>query len=306
MRYLSFLDPSRCERAGIVDPAAPTKIYDVTELLPDGTGGPMRRLITATAGDRQAVERLCAEATVVDASETDVLAPVPDPTKIVAAPVNYRNHQSEMNEASHIDSLGVFLKAPSSVIGDGGAVRLPYTDRRFDQEGEFAAVIGRTARNVTEDEALAYVFGYTCLLDMTMRGGEDRSVRKSFDTFTPMGPTLVSPSDVPPIDELELRLWVNGTLRQRADLKDMIWGLPKLIAYVSSVMTLYPGDVVTTGTPEGVGPVVDGDRIEMEVTGLDRLTVVVSAKDAVRCPTLGANRGPVPPSELTPVHERPR
>jgi 2-keto-4-pentenoate hydratase/2-oxohepta-3-ene-1,7-dioic acid hydratase in catechol pathway len=306
VRYLSFLDAGGRERAGVVDTAAPTKIYDLTDLLPDGAGGPMRRLIAATAGDHDTVEGLCARATVVDASETDVLPPVPDPTKVVAAPVNYRNHQSEMNEASHIDSLGVFLKAPSSVIGDGGVVRLPYTDRRFDQEGEFAAVIGRTARNVTEDEALAHVFGYTCLLDMTMRGGEDRSVRKSFDTFTPTGPTLVSPSDVPPIDDLELHLWVNGTLRQRADLKDLIWSLPKLIAYVSTVMTLYPGDIVTTGTPEGVGQVVDGDRIEVEVTGLDRLTVTVSAQGAVRCPTLGTNRGPVPPSGLTPVRERAR
>lgn len=95
-----------------------------------------------------------------------------------------------------------------------------------------------------------YVFGYTCLLDMTMRGGEDRSVRKSFDTFTPIGPSIVSPADIPPLDELELHLWVNGVLRQRADLSDLIWGLPKLISYVSSVMTLYPGDIVTTGTPE--------------------------------------------------------
>lgn len=306
MRYLSFLDAAGRERAGVVDPADPSKIYDLTELVPDGVGGPMRRLIAATAGEPDVVERLRTRAALVDSAGTDVLAPVPDPTKVVAAPVNYRNHQSEMSQDSHIDALGVFLKAPSSVIGDGGVVRLPYTDRRFDQEGEFAAVIGRTARHVSEGEALAHVFGYTCLLDMTMRGGEDRSVRKSFDTFTPVGPTIVSPPDVPPIDELELHLWVNGVLRQRADVADLIWSLPRLIAYVSSVMTLHPGDIVTTGTPEGVGEVVDGDVIEVEVTGLDRLTATVSAQGAVACPTRGADRGPVPPSGLTPVSERPR
>lgn len=305
MRYLSFLDAQGRRRAGAVAPADPGKIHDLTEQLPYGEGGPMRRLIAAAASS-EAVERMIARAVVIDASDTTLMPPVPDPTKIVAAPVNYRNHQSEMNAASQIDSLGVFLKAPSSIIGDRGVVRLPYHDRRFDQEGEFAAVIGRTASHVAEDRVLEHVFGFTCLLDMTMRGGEDRSVRKSFDTFTPTGPTIVSPSDVPPIDDLELHLWVNGKLRQRADLRDLIWSLSRLIAYVSTVMTLHPGDIVTTGTPEGVGEVSDGDHIEVEVTGLDRLTVTVSNKGAVTCPTRGAHHGPKPPSGLTPVTERPQ
>lgn len=306
MRYLNFLDADGRVRAGVLDPAGQDKVHDLTGLLPAGEAGPMRRLIAAAATGPDVVEKMIERAPVVAAATTSVLPPVPDPTKVVAAPVNYRNHQSEMSQDSHIDSLGVFLKAPSSVIGHGGAVTLPYTDRRFDQEGEFAAVIGRTARNVDEADALDYVFGYTCLLDMTMRGGEDRSVRKSFDTFTPVGPTIVSPADLPRIEELELHLWVNGTLRQRADLKDLIWSLPKLIAYVSTVMTLFPGDIVTTGTPEGVGEVFDGDRIEVEVTGLDRLAVTVTNQGAVACPTLGARRGPVPPSGLTPVAERGR
>lgn len=307
VRYLSFRDATGHDRAGVLDAAIPgpatPKIHDVTDLLPGGAGSSMRRLITAAAGGLDIAD-LAARAPVIDIADVTVTAPVPTPTKIVAAPVNYRNHQSEMTEASHIDSLGVFLKAPSSVIGNGGVVQLPYDDRRFDQEGEFAAIIGGTARNVSEADALDHVFGYTCLLDMTMRGGEDRSVRKSFDTFTPIGPTIVPRAGVPPIDDLELHLWVNGTLRQRADLKDLIWGLPRLISYVSTVMTLHPGDIVTTGTPEGVGEVVDGDRIEVEVTGLDRLTVTVSNRGAVRCPTLGANRGPKPPPGLTPVAER--
>ena len=126
---------------------------------------------------------------------------MPDPTKIVAAPVNYLDHQAEMNEAYHIDALGVFLKAP--VLGPrrtGQTIRLPYTDRRFDQEGELALVIGRRARDVAVADALDHVAGYTCLLDITMRGGEDRSTRKSFDTFTPVGPYLVTPDEVGPLD----------------------------------------------------------------------------------------------------------
>ena len=304
MRYLSFRTTDGRERAGVVDPADPRTIRDVTDWLPAGPAGPMRRLVTATAGERAAVERLLARAEAVDAATTVALPPVPDPSKIVAAPVNYRDHQAEMSSESHIDALGVFLKAPSSVVAAGGVVVLPYTDRRFDQEGELAAVIGRPTRDVAPDRALAHVFGYTGLLDMTLRGGEDRSVRKSFDTFTPIGPTVVSPDEVPPVDDLELHLWVNGALRQRADLSDLIWSLPRLISYASSVMTLLPGDVVTTGTPEGVGQVVDGDRIDLEITGLDRLTVRVTDRGAVPCPTRGAGRGPTPPPVLTPVAER--
>jgi 2-keto-4-pentenoate hydratase/2-oxohepta-3-ene-1,7-dioic acid hydratase in catechol pathway len=304
VRYLSFRDAVGRDRVGVPGSPGPgQQISDLTDLLPPGDGSPMRRLIAA-AGHGTDLAALAARAPQVVATSIAQLPAVPDPSKIVAAPVNYHNHQVEMSEASQISSLGVFLKAPSSVIGDGGVVRLPYTDRRFDQEGEFAAVIGRPARHVPEDEALDYVFGYTCLLDMTMRGGEDRSVRKSFDTFTPVGPTITARQDVPPLDELELRLWVNGTLRQRADLRDLIWDTARLISYASTVMTLNPGDIVTTGTPEGVGAVHDGDRIEVEVTGLDRLTVTVSDRGAVLCPTRGASHGPRPPATLTPVSER--
>jgi 2-keto-4-pentenoate hydratase/2-oxohepta-3-ene-1,7-dioic acid hydratase in catechol pathway len=304
MRYLSFRDAAGHDHVGVPGPrGSGQQISDLTGLLPPGDGSPVRRLIAA-AGNGTDLAALVARAPQIDAASVVPLPAVPDPSKIVAAPVNYRNHQVEMSEASQISSLGVFLKAPSSVISDGGTVRLPYTDRRFDQEGEFAAVIGRLARNVPEADALDYVFGYTCLLDMTMRGGEDRSVRKSFDTFTPIGPTITARQDVPPLDELELRLWVNGSLRQRADLKDLIWDTARLISYASTVMTLLPGDVVTTGTPEGVGAVRDGDRIEVEVTGLDRLTVTVSDRGAVLCPTQGASQGPRPPAALTPVSER--
>lgn len=187
--------------------------------------------------------------------------PVADPSKIIAAPVNYRDHQAEMN-----------------------------------QEGELALVIGRTARQVSEQDALSYVFGYTGLLDITMRGGEDRSVRKSFDTFTPMGPVLVTADEFGDPGQVELRCWVSGQLRQEASTRDLIWGVARLVSYASSVTTLHPGDVITTGTPAGVGPLTAGDTVRLELSGLGLgLQARVAADNAVASPTSGRDRGPVPP-----------
>ncbi|GAA1236114.1 hypothetical protein GCM10009676_20320 [Prauserella halophila] len=296
MKLCSFLDPSGAHRIGVVSERG---IVDVTEQVPStGAGSPMRRLLAADTD----LSTVNSDGPVVTTAR--LLAPVPDPTKIVAAPVNYRDHQVEMSQDSHIDSLGVFLKAPSSLTGDSELVELPYHDRRFDQEGELAVVIGRRATHVPAENALDHVAGYTCLLDMTMRGGEDRSVRKSFDTFTPAGPHLVTPDDVGPLDQLELHTWVGGTLRQRADLRDLIWNVPALIAYVSSVMALEPGDIVATGTPAGVGQVQDGEDVTVEITNIGRLSVTVTDNGAVACPTRGKDKGPKPPAELTPVVER--
>jgi 2-keto-4-pentenoate hydratase/2-oxohepta-3-ene-1,7-dioic acid hydratase in catechol pathway len=222
--------------------------------------------------------------------------PVTDPSKIIAAPVNYLDHQAEMNTESQVGALGFFLKAPSSLLDPGGTIQLPYHDRRFDQEGELALVIGRTARRVSEQDALRHVFGYTGLLDITMRGGEDRSVRKSFETFTPMGPVLVTADEFGDPGAVELRCWVSGELRQQASTRDLIWDVARLVSYASSVTTLYPGDVISTGTPAGVGPLTAGDTIRLELSGLGLdLTVQVAADDAVASPTSGRARGPVPP-----------
>jgi len=222
--------------------------------------------------------------------------PLADPSKIIAAPVNYRDHQAEMSTDSQVGALGFFLKAPSSLLDPGGTIQLPYHDRRFDQEGELALVIGRTARQVSEQDALSCVFGYTGLLDITMRGGEDRSTRKSFDTFTPMGPVLVTADEFGDPDDVELRCWVSGDLRQKASTRDLIWGVARLVSYASSVTTLYPGDVITTGTPAGVGPLTAGDTIRLELSGLGLdLVAQVAADNTIASPTSGHNRGPVPP-----------
>lgn len=222
--------------------------------------------------------------------------PVADPSKIIAAPVNYRDHQAEMNVDTQVGALGFFLKAPSSLLDPGGTIQLPYHDRRFDQEGELAVVIGRTARRVSEQDALSCVFGYTGLLDITMRGGEDRSTRKSFDTFTPMGPVLVTADELGDPGDVDLSCWVSGDLRQKASTRDLIWGVARLVSYASSVATLYPGDVISTGTPAGVGPLTAGDTIRLELSGLGLdLTANVAADHAIASPTSGHDRGPVPP-----------
>jgi 2-keto-4-pentenoate hydratase/2-oxohepta-3-ene-1,7-dioic acid hydratase in catechol pathway len=232
----------------------------------------------------------------VPLADVRLRVPVADPSKIIAAPVNYRDHQAEMSSDAQVGALGFFLKAPSSLLDPGGTIQLPYHDRRFDQEGELALVIGRTARRVSEDDALAYVFGYTGLLDITMRGGEDRSTRKSFDTFTPMGPVLVTADEFGDPGQVDLRCWVAGDLRQKASTRDLIWGVARLVAYASSVTTLCPGDVISTGTPAGVGPIAAGDTIRLELSGLGLdLTAGVAADEAVASPTSGHGRGPVPP-----------
>ena len=229
-------------------------------------------------------------------SDVRLRVPVADPSKVIAAPVNYRDHQAEMNADAQIGALGFFLKAPSSLLDPGGTIQLPYHDRRFDQEGELALVIGRTARRVSEQDALSHVFGYTGLLDITMRGGEDRSTRKSFDTFTPMGPVLVTADEFGDPDDVELRCWVSGELRQKASTRDLIWGVARLVSYASSVTTLNPGDVITTGTPAGVGPLIAGDAIRLEIPGLGLdLTARVAADATIASPTSGRGRGPVPP-----------
>jgi 2-keto-4-pentenoate hydratase/2-oxohepta-3-ene-1,7-dioic acid hydratase in catechol pathway len=227
--------------------------------------------------------------------------PIADPSKIIAAPVNYRDHQAEMNVDTQIGALGFFLKAPSSLLDPGGTIQLPYHGRRVDQEGELALVIGRSARRVSERDALEYVFGYTGLLDITLRGGEDRSTRKSFDTFTPMGPVLVTADEFGDPDNVDLRCWVSGELRQKASTRDLIWSVGRLVSYASSVTTLNPGDVITTGTPAGVGPLAVGDSIRLQLSGLGLdLTAQVAADHAVASPTSGHNRGPVPPPAPRP------
>ena len=201
MRLLSFGENG--SSVGVV--CHDRTVADVSGLIPKGwdrSRGLMRVLISNFEGLRDGIEKLASEGNGVSLDSLTLTAPITDPSKIVAAPVNYLDHMTEMNQASHIDSLGVFLKAPSSLVGHSGTVKLPYSDRRFDQEGELCFVIGSQARNVKASGAFDYIFGFSILLDITMRGGEDRSTRKSFDTFTPMGPWIVTTDEISSLEDL--------------------------------------------------------------------------------------------------------
>ena len=273
MRFIVFGK----QRLGLVQAEV---VIDITDLVPGAAteAGPLHRFIESPLPLSTSQLRGLPRYSV---HEVIPMAPLPQPGKVVGAPVNYLDHKVEMSETLTIAELGVFLKASSSVIGPGENVVLPYSDVRTDHEGELAVVIGRTARDVSAERALEHVFGYTCGLDMTIRSSEDRSTRKSFDTFTPLGPCVVTVDEITDPGDLELRTRVNGSTRQSVNTRDLIFGVPALVSYVSSVMTLWPGDVILTGTPAGVGPVHDGDIVEVEVSGIGTLAVGVSEEFSV-------------------------
>jgi 2-keto-4-pentenoate hydratase/2-oxohepta-3-ene-1,7-dioic acid hydratase in catechol pathway len=216
----------------------------------------------------------------VGAARAGLLAPLPSPPHIFAAPLNYRDHVDEMVGSRHAPTalkagqspaeLGFFLKAPGSICGPGDAIELPpLPGRAFHHEIELGAVIGKPAQGVAAQDALGHVFGYLCVLDITMRtdGGyqEERVLRKSFQTFTPLGACIVTADEIDDVASLGLRLWVGDELRQNANTRDLIVGVDRLISDASNVLTLSPGDLYMTGTPDGVGPIVAGDRIRAEI-----------------------------------------
>jgi 2-keto-4-pentenoate hydratase/2-oxohepta-3-ene-1,7-dioic acid hydratase in catechol pathway len=217
-----------------------------------------------------------------------LLSPVANPGKIIAAPVNYQKHLDEVRVdpqlhqgvAAHtatIHQMGVFLKATSSLVGPSEGVALRKLDRRNDHEVELAFVIGRTASNVARADALSYVAGYAIGLDITIRGTEDRSFRKSPDSYTVLGPWLVTADEIGDPGALDLSIAVNGETRQSSNTRYMILGVAELIELASSFYTLYPGDVVLTGTPEGVSPIVPGDRISASIEKIGTMEVDVRA-----------------------------
>jgi 2-keto-4-pentenoate hydratase/2-oxohepta-3-ene-1,7-dioic acid hydratase in catechol pathway len=208
---------------------------------------------------------------VSDLADVELLAPC-QPTKIVAVGLNYSAHAAEHGHPVPMEPI-IFLKPPTTVIGPGAAVVYPdHLSRQVDYEAELAVVMGRRARHVQREEASAFVWGYTCANDVTARDLQQRDGQwtrsKSFDSFCPLGPWVVSELDA---TDLAIRCLVNGTVRQEGRTSDMIFGVDELVAYVSAVMTLEPGDVIMTGTPAGVGPLQPGDRVTVEIEGIGAL-----------------------------------
>jgi 2-keto-4-pentenoate hydratase/2-oxohepta-3-ene-1,7-dioic acid hydratase in catechol pathway len=213
-------------------------------------------------------------------------APV-TPSKIIGIGTNYRAHAAEMGTPIPKEPL-LFLKPPSSVIGPDAAIVRPPGYERTDFEGELGVVIGQRARRVSVKDALTYVFGYTVINDVTVRDLQKRDVQftrsKGFDTFCPIGPCVVGADgrDGSSIDpgKLALRTRVNGDLKQDSSTADLIFDVPTLISFVSQVMTLEPGDVISTGTPPGVGPIQPGDRVEIEIESIGVLANPVVEPEA--------------------------
>lgn len=190
------------------------------------------------------------------------------PSKIIAVGLNYADHARETNKPLPKEPL-FWIKASTSLLPDGGKIEVPFPTHRTDYEAELAIVIGRRVRNVTPAGAARYIFGYTSAQDVsdrTIQNGESQWTRaKSFDTFTPLGPyveTKIDPHD------LTIQLFQNGQLRQNSNTSQLIFNCFKLVSFVSTNMTLLPGDVILTGTPSGIGPIEAGDRLEVRIQGL--------------------------------------
>jgi 2-keto-4-pentenoate hydratase/2-oxohepta-3-ene-1,7-dioic acid hydratase in catechol pathway len=237
---------------------------------------------------RPDIERTADGAKPTPIESVRFLSPVANPTKIIGTPVNYEDHAAEaradpvisLAHAEHgkqrkIEEAGLFLKASSSLIGPSEGVVIRFPDRRTDHEAELGLVIGRQVSNISESEAMSAVAGYAIALDMVVRGTEDRSFRKSCDTFSVLGPWLVTADELGDPGSLQFTLTVNGEPRQNADTRNMIVGIARQIAWASSVYTLYPGDIIMTGTPAGVGPVRPGDTMSLTFDRIGSMNVAV-------------------------------
>jgi 2,4-diketo-3-deoxy-L-fuconate hydrolase len=239
-------------------------------------------LVELRAGIAAAAER----ARPIPLGTIDLLSPIANPGKIVAAPVNYKKHLEEaradatihhQKQVEEIQKIGLFLKASSSVVGPSEGIAVRHPDRRTDHEIELAVVIGARADRVAKERAFDHVAGYCIGFDITVRGPEERSLRKSIDGYTVLGPWFVTADEVTDPAALDLELKVNGETRQHANTRDLIIPIPELIAFASSFYTLMPGDVLLTGTPEGVGPIVPGDVLDASISGIGAMRVAARA-----------------------------
>ena len=272
MKIASFDD----NRIGLV---VGDRIVDVTEIVGgDGAWPPvaMVQLIAGFDALRPALEQAAAQPGAPLASVT-LKTPVPWPSKIIAYPANYHEHAEEMGREYRANTQGFFLKPPSSLSGPSDPIVLPLSaGRRIDHECELGIIIGKSGRDIAREDWADYVFGYSCLIDAVIRGKEERVARKAFDTFCPVGPWIVTADEVGDPGALRGQLWVNDEIRQDANTRDLVLDVPGMIEMASSVMTLFPGDIIAAGTPAGVGPIRPGDtvRIAFERIGEMVLSVV--------------------------------
>ena len=274
------------------------RIYDVTPALdvipkPTWPYPPGDALVQNISAIQDAIKNLRATAKSHAISEVTLHSPITSPTKVMAAPANYALHVSidaqdpGVNHGLHnkqlegverpVEKLGIFLKASSSIVGPGDGIALKWPDRRNDHEVELAVIIGKGGRDIPRTTAFEHIAGYTVGLDMTVRGTEDRSWRKSADSYTLFGPWMTTADEIADPEALTIWLNVNGQQRQKSSTGAMTVGIAELIEMCSSVYELYPGDVLMTGTPEGVTEVKPGDTMVAGCTGIGEMTIAIRA-----------------------------
>jgi 2-keto-4-pentenoate hydratase/2-oxohepta-3-ene-1,7-dioic acid hydratase in catechol pathway len=268
-------------RLGLVDGASATQVRDVTaalDVIPEYRYPfpPGDMLIANLDKVNARARELAKSAAPMPVESLAVLSPVANPSKIIGAPMNYRTGQDEAAVAAAL-SIGLFLKANGSLAGPSDGIALRMIERQIDYEVELGVVIGRQASNVKRADALTYVAGYAVALDITPHGKEERSLRKSCETYTVLGPWLVTADEIPDPGNLNLHLDVNGERRQEGNSRQMIRDVPGLIEYASSFYTLYPGDVFLSGTPAGVGPMKPGDELVATIEKIGTMRVHVRA-----------------------------
>lgn len=212
----------------------------------------------------------------IDLGKVRLEVPIEWPNKLIAFPVNYREHGKEMNSPNRADLNGFFLKANSSLSGPNDAIKLPsLPGREIHHECELGIVIGKQGRNVSREDSGKYIFGYACLIDVVVRGKEERVMRKSWDTFCPFGPWIVTADEVQNPADVKMKLWVNDELRQDDSTSNLIVDIPGMIEMVSRVSTIYPGDIIATGTPAGVGELKKGDRVRIAIEQVGEMNLAV-------------------------------
>jgi 2-keto-4-pentenoate hydratase/2-oxohepta-3-ene-1,7-dioic acid hydratase in catechol pathway len=280
---------------GLVDGDQVLNVSEALEALPPvrwpvPLGDPLVRHLDRLL---PAVEKVRGTAERLPLAQVQLGSPLSNPSKVMAAPANYRLHveldtkDAGVDQGVHRKALegverptekyGLFLKATSAIAGAAQGVQVILPERRTDHEVELAVVIGKPGHGIKREDAMCHVAGYCIGLDMTVRGAEDRSFRKSADSYTVLGPWFATADEISDPHKLTMSLWVNGERRQHSSTGAMTVDIPDLIAIASSMYTLYPGDVILTGTPEGVGPVVPGDRVRVACDGLGEMTFDVTA-----------------------------
>jgi 2,4-diketo-3-deoxy-L-fuconate hydrolase len=265
----------------IADVSAALRHID-TNPWPGKWGDP---LIASIERLRPHIETALKDAIRVPVSSVRLESPISFPSKIIGAPANFALHIEESKADAAIAASGtiktiaehgLFLKASSSLVGFGEGISLRFPDRRTDHEAEFVVVIGSEGADISEDRALDHVAGYSLGLDVTLRGSEERSFRKSIDSYTVLGPWFVTRDEIQNPDDIQFRLRVNGAVRQDANTRDMLFSVRQLIALASRFYKLYPGDLIYTGAPAGVGQIKAGDKIEVDCEEIGAGTVMVS------------------------------